>query len=92
MKSVEKSTPPKLRWQHREFDGEGHMSAPLLINYYALKFIFAEMQLPEEVWTSYNDSTFLGYENAMIKKYGKAARQSQTVYVPLVVHFRKGVT
>ncbi len=59
------------------------MSAPLLINYHALRFIFSDMQFPAAVWTSYSDSRFLQHEKKMMNKYGDAARQSQETYVPL---------
>ena len=78
---VEKSK--SIRSKHEEFEGEGHMSAPLLVTYYGFKFLFADIQLPREQIDNFDSTAFLQHESSMLKKYGNAARQSQDVYVPL---------
>jgi predicted alpha/beta superfamily hydrolase len=75
--------PAGLRWEHREFEGEGHMSAPLLINYHGLKMIFAELQLPEEVRLSFTEEAFLAHEAGITARYGSAAAQSAESYITL---------
>ena len=86
---IERSRQHKLRWLHEEFDREGHMSAPLLTNYYALKFIFSDMQLPKDIRHNYSDSGFLAHEAGITKKYGESARQTQEVYVRLAMRLIK---
>lgn len=76
-------TPRGTRWQHKEFEGEGHMSAPLLINYYGLKMVFADLQLPEAVRQSFTETAFLTHEAANTVKYGSAAAQTAESYVNL---------
>ena len=60
--SVLEATKNNIHWQHKEFADEGHMSAPLLINYYALKFIFSDMKLPKSIWDNFSNSKFINYE------------------------------
>lgn len=86
---IENSACNKIRWAHREFEGEGHMSAPLLINYYALKFIFNDIQLPKDILEKFNDSNFISHETGIVEKYGESARQTQEVYVKLGMNLMK---
>ena len=48
--------PHGARWQPEAFQGEGHMSAPLLTNYFGLKMVFADLQLPETIRQSSPES------------------------------------
>ena len=86
---VKAHAPAGLRWEHREMDGEGHMSAPLRINYFGLKFVFADMQLPEALWQAYDNETFLAHENRIMAKYGRAAKQSGENYITLGLQLMK---
>jgi predicted alpha/beta superfamily hydrolase len=72
-----------IQFAHREFEGEGHMSAPLLVNYHGLKFIFAEMLLPDKLRTEFDLAAFKSHEAMIRKKYGSATKQSGEIYVPL---------
>lgn len=81
--------PKGLEWKHRVFPGEGHMSAPLLTNYYGMKFVFSDMGLPESFATHYDDATFRAHEAQIVKKYGKAARESEQTYVTLGLELMK---
>lgn len=83
VETVERQRGPGLRWKHRVFQGEGHMSAPLLINYYGLKFVFNEMRLPGELSESYDDRLFRAHERGIVAKYGDAAKQSGETYITL---------
>ena len=80
---LDEKTPRGTRWQHEEFKGEGHMSAPLLTNYYGLKMVFADLQLPDAVRQSFTDNAFLAHEAAITAKYGSAAAQTSESYVNL---------
>jgi hypothetical protein len=86
---IQQHQPEDLRWEHREMDGEGHMSAPLLTNYFGLKFVFADMQLPEQLWSAYDNAAFLAHETKIMDKYGKAAKQSGENYVTLALGLMK---
>lgn len=50
--------PKKLRFEHRELENEGHMSSPLLSNYYGLKFIFSNMKVPDTLIANYSNEGF----------------------------------
>lgn len=65
------------------------MSAPLLTNYFGLKFVFADMQLPEQLWSAYDNAAFLAHETKIMDKYGKAAKQSGENYVTLALGLMK---
>lgn len=80
---LEQDRPAGIQWAHREFEDEGHMSAPLLVNYFGLKFIFGEMALPETLRESYDDAGFRAHEARIVEKYGTGARQSNETYVTL---------
>jgi len=80
---IKRNKPDKLRFKHMEMEDEGHMSSPLLSNYYGLKFIFADMKLPESLIKNYSDERFLAHENMIMSKYGKEAKQSAESYVQI---------
>jgi len=73
----------KLHFEHKEIQNEGHMSSPLLSNYYGLKFIFSDMALPDTLITNYSDEGFLKHERMIMSKYGKEAKQSAEAYVQI---------
>jgi predicted alpha/beta superfamily hydrolase len=80
---IDQNQPGGLRWEHREMEGEGHMSAPLLINYYGLKFVFSDLQLPEQLRVNFDAEQFLAHEKKIVETYGEAAKQSEENYVTL---------
>jgi hypothetical protein len=81
--------PEKLRFSHREMENEGHMSSPLLSNYYGLKFIFSDMAFPEHLSEAFNKDAFLEHEERIMAKYGRAAKQSAEAYVSLALNLRE---
>ncbi|ESP91424.1 hypothetical protein N483_17955 [Pseudoalteromonas luteoviolacea NCIMB 1944] len=89
VEEIAKASQHKLRLAHKEFDDEGHMSGPLLTNYFALKFIFSDMKLPQAIRDNYSDAKFLAHETTIMEKYGELARQAQEVYVPLAMELMK---
>ncbi|GAB3028697.1 hypothetical protein GCM10027285_08800 [Oleiagrimonas citrea] len=81
--AVKAARPSNVRVGYREFDGEGHMSAPLRIFYRGVKFIFADLRLPQGIIDHFSTDAFLAHEHMIQDKYGAAARQAQEIYVPL---------
>ena len=75
--------PPKLDIEHREFDNEGHMSSPLLTNYYGLKFIFSDLKYSDAFKSNYSDVEFLKKEKDIINKYGESAKRTGESYYEL---------
>jgi len=86
---IEEKAPRGMRWQHEEFEGEGHMSAPLLSNYFGLKMVFADLQLPDAVRRSFTEEAFLAHEATITAKYGTAAAGSSESYVNLALGLMK---
>ena len=80
---IQQNSANGLRWSHREFEQEGHMSATLLINYYGLIFSFYTMQLPEQLWNNFDRESFIEHERMVMETYGEAAKQSEENYVTL---------
>lgn len=80
---IENNQPEGFHWAYQEMDDEGHMSAPLLINYFGLKHIFSDLKTPDELWKSFDSSKFIAHEERIISKYGPAAKQSEENYVTL---------
>lgn len=83
---IKANQPEKLRFEHKEMENEGHMSSPLLSNYYGLKSIFSDMALPDEIVENFNSKIFLEHENKIMQKYGAEAKQSAENYVSLAFH------
>ncbi|MCA0931304.1 alpha/beta hydrolase [Lutimonas saemankumensis] len=73
--------PEKVEFKHQEMLNEGHMSSTLLSNYYGLKFIFSDMEVPDSLIANYSDEKFLKHEEMIKSKYGKEAKQSAEAYV-----------
>lgn len=78
--------PKNLRFEHMEMENEGHMSSPLLSNYYGLKSIFSDMALPDDILENFNSKIFLEHENKIMQKYGDEAKQSAEDYVNLAFY------
>lgn len=83
---LKENKPEKLHFEHKEMQNEGHMSSPLLSNYYGLKFIFSDMALLDTLITNYSDEEFLKHEKMIMSKYGKEAKQSAEAYVQIASH------
>ena len=75
--------PKNTRFKHTEFEGEGHMSSPLLGTYFGLKWIFSDMLYTDKQIKEYTDEAFLTHEQKMMDKYGSEAKQSAESYVML---------
>lgn len=75
--------PKKINYDHKEFDDEGHMSSPLLSNYYGLKFIFSDLKYSEKFIATYSDKAFLKKEKEIIFKYGEEAKRTAESYYNL---------
>ncbi|HKK44705.1 MAG TPA: alpha/beta hydrolase-fold protein [Balneolaceae bacterium] len=86
---LSENCPANLRFERKEMEKEGHMSSPLLSNYYGLKFVFSDMAFPEELYKDYSDSAFLNHENNIMAKYGGSAKQSAESYVSLATSLRE---
>lgn len=80
---IQQHSPQGLSWRHDVFENEGHMSAPLLANYYGLKFVFSTLQLPDELWQKFDSEKFLAHERMIMETYGESAKQSEGNYVTL---------
>ena len=81
--ALEKKLPENLRYQRKEFEGEGHMSSVLLSTYHGLKFIFSDMLFPKSLYENYSDKVFLDHEQFIMNKYGQSAKQSAESYLNL---------
>lgn len=85
-----KQNPPKgFRFHHQEFEGEGHMSAPLPVTYQGLKFIFSDMAFPKSLVDNYSNQAFDAHQKHLLKKYGKAAKQTGEAYFDLAYALAK---
>ncbi len=80
---VETSNRPGLRLKHEEYEGEGHMSAVLQTFYHGVKFVFADLKMPQSLAQNFSVEGFLNHEKTIQQKYGTSARQSQEVYVSI---------
>lgn len=83
---IKANQPENLRFEYKEMENEGHMSSPLLSNYYGLKSIFSDMALPDEIAENFDSKIFLEHENKIMQKYGSQAKQSAEDYVSLAFH------
>lgn len=80
---VDEANIPDVRLAHSEFDQEGHMSAPLQINYFGLKHIYGDMNPPNATVETFDADVFIAHEQRIRKKYGTNARQTAETYVRL---------
>ncbi|RMD85497.1 MAG: alpha/beta hydrolase, partial [Calditrichaeota bacterium] len=87
---ITKYQPQKLRFTIKEIEKEGHMAAPLLSNYYGLKFVFSDLAFPKSLLDNYNNQAFWAHEKMIMSKYGNAAKQSAEYYVALATSLREG--
>lgn len=83
---LEKHPSKNLRIAYREFEDEGHMSAPYLVNYHGLKHVFADIVYSKEKWPQFTSEDFLQHENKIANDYGKAIKQTGESYVNLAVY------
>jgi predicted alpha/beta superfamily hydrolase len=84
---VVKQNPPKnFRWKHEEIVGdEEHDDSRLLLNYYGLKFVFADLKASEDLLKNYSDEAFLKGEQNLADKYGKSTRRPASDYVKIII-------
>ena len=80
---INANKPQRLNFEHKEFDDEGHMSSPLLSNYYGLKSIFSDLKYSDEFKANYSDAKFLKKEKEIISKYGEKAKRTGETYYDL---------
>jgi predicted alpha/beta superfamily hydrolase len=80
---INTNKPKKLNFEHKEFDNEGHMSSPLLSNYYGLKSIFADLKYSDSFIKNYSNDEFLKKEKEIINKYGESAKRTGESYYEL---------
>ncbi|HDZ08956.1 alpha/beta hydrolase-fold protein [Pseudohongiella sp.] len=83
VETIQQDAPKGLSWSHKVFENEGHMSAPLLANYYGLKFVFSTLKLPDALWQEFDSEKFLAHERMIMETYGEFAKQSEGDYVTL---------
>ena len=80
---VKTSKSEKLYFEHREFDNEGHMSSPLLSNYYGLKFIFKDLNYLDSFKANFSEDLFIKKEKELEKKYGESTKRTGEAYYEL---------
>ena len=80
---VNANKPEKLNIEHKEFDDEGHMSSPMLSNYYGLKSIFADLKYSDSFKSNYNEEEFFKKEKEITAKYGERAKRTGETYYEL---------
>ncbi len=80
---LDENTPNKLRYAYREFENEGHMSAPYLVNYHGLKHTFSDINYPKEKWQQFDENEFTQYEKNIEEKYGSSIKQTNENYYAL---------
>lgn len=86
---ISNNQPVKFRFKRKEIEKEGHMAAPLLSNYYGLKFIFSDIASPKALLENYNNKAFWAHEKMIMTKYGNATKQSAEFYVGLATSLRE---
>ncbi len=72
-----------LRFDHKIYSGEGHMSAPMPVTYDGLLFVFSDIPYAEENWEHFSTAGFLAREQGLQEKYGATAVQTAETYVGL---------
>ena len=72
-----------INYRHQEFEDEGHMSAPLLSNYYGLKHTFSDLVYSDEFLANYSDDVFIKKERELTRKYGESAKRTGESYYSL---------
>lgn len=81
--AIEASGNDKIRFDHKEYSGEGHMSAPMPVTYDGLLTIFADIPYPKSNWESFSSDAFTAREARLRAKYGSTAVQTSETYVGL---------
>ena len=80
---IKDSNQEKLRYSHKEFENEGHMSSTLLSNYHGLRYIFSDLKYSNEFIANYSDEAFLKKEKELTAKYGENAKRTGESYYNL---------
>ncbi len=83
VETIKQNHPKGFRFRHQEFEGEGHMSAPLLVTYQGLKFIFSDMTFPKSLVNNYSNQAFDKHQKNLLKKYGSSMKQTGEAYFDL---------
>lgn len=89
VEAIKANTPKGFRFQHREMKNEGHMSAPLLVTYHGLRFIFSDMMFSKELTDNFSAKDFEAHIKRVATKYGSAAKQTGEAYFNLAYSLAK---
>ena len=81
--AIEASGNDRVRFDHREYSGEGHMSAPMSVTYDGLLSVFSDIPYLKESWDSFNSDAFTAREESLRAKYGSTAVQTAENYIGL---------
>ncbi len=81
--AIEASANARVRFDHREYSGEGHMSAPMSVTYDGLLSVFADIPYHKESWDSFSSDAFTAREQSLRTKYGGTAVQMAETYIGL---------
>ena len=81
--AIEASGNDRVRFDHREYSGEGHMSAPMSVTYDGLISVFADIPYLKESWDSFSSDAFTAREESLRAKYGSTALQMAETYIGL---------
>jgi len=80
---IDEADPKGLRWKHEEVGNEDHDEARLILNYYGLKFIFADLKSITTEAEQFDAQAFLDAENELLSAYGPLARRPAASYIHL---------
>lgn len=81
--AIEASGNDRVRFEHREYSGEGHMSAPMSVTYDGLLSVFSDIPYLKESWSNFSSDAFIVREESLRAKYGSTAMQTSEIYVGL---------
>ena len=81
--AIEASGNDRVRFDHREYSGEGHMSAPMSVTYDGLISVFADIPYLKESWDSFSSDAFTAREENLRANYGSTALQMAETYIGL---------
>jgi predicted alpha/beta superfamily hydrolase len=83
VQAIRESDSPDLRFDHKEYAAEGHMSAPMPVTYDGLLFVFADIAYGRDNWDSFDGTAFTAREAALRARYGSTAMQTAETYSSL---------
>ncbi|MBC3764529.1 alpha/beta hydrolase-fold protein [Neptunicella marina] len=79
----------KIRFQHKVYPDEGHMSAPMSVTYDGLVYVFSDIAYTEDKWQDFSKDGFMQREQTLLNKYGETAIQTAENYVGLGNYLQK---